>query len=205
MENSSTTISLIAAIGAGNRALGKDGQLLWQIPDDLKRFKAITSGHPVIMGRKTWESLPEKFRPLPGRLNIVVTRQEGYEATGAEVCASLETALAMAQGTHAAEGGMEVFVIGGGELYKEALPSRTSCTSPSSMKKKKAMSFFQNTNKPLRKYFLKNLVNTMVSAIAGLTSLVNYYKNSAPCHFRDTGLCISSAKENQAARASSWM
>jgi dihydrofolate reductase len=121
MENSSTTISLIAAIGAGNRALGKDGQLLWQIPDDLKRFKAITSGHPVIMGRKTWESLPEKFRPLPGRLNIVVTRQEGYEATGAEVCASLETALAMAQGTHAAEGGMEVFVIGGGELYKEAL------------------------------------------------------------------------------------
>jgi dihydrofolate reductase len=131
-----STLSLIAAIGAGNRALGKDGQLLWQIPDDLKRFKALTSGHPVIMGRKTWESLPEKFRPLPERLNIVVTRQDGYEAAGAEVCASLEKAFEVARAseeTRAAEGGAdssedssqtpnEIFVIGGGELYKEALP-----------------------------------------------------------------------------------
>jgi dihydrofolate reductase len=136
MQNPDSTISLIAAISAQGRALGKDGQLLWQIPDDLKRFKEITSGHPVIMGRKTWESLPEKFRPLPGRLNIVVTRQEGYEATGAEVCGSLEDAVEMARaaillkradavGTHGAAAGTaaeEIFIIGGGELYKEALP-----------------------------------------------------------------------------------
>ena len=111
------TISLIAAIGANNRALGKNGELIWHIPDDLKRFKTITSGHPVIMGRKTWESVPEKFRPLPGRLNIVVTRQSNYKAAGAEVCGSLGDALKKAGNENS-----EVFVIGGGELYKEALP-----------------------------------------------------------------------------------
>lgn len=118
MSDSTPRISLIAAIGANNRALGKDNQLLWHIPDDLKRFKEITNGHPVIMGRKTWESLPEKFRPLPGRLNIVVTRQEEYEASGAEVCNSLEDAIRIASENET----NEIFVIGGGELYKEALP-----------------------------------------------------------------------------------
>ena len=121
-----TNISLIAAIGANNLALGKDNQLLWHIPDDLKRFKEITSGHPVIMGRKTWESLPEKFRPLPGRLNLVVTRQREYVAHGAEVCASLEEAVEKASAAQASMGDVsrthEIFVIGGGELYKEALP-----------------------------------------------------------------------------------
>jgi dihydrofolate reductase len=115
-------ISLIAAIGAGNRALGKDGQLLWQIPDDLKRFRELTSGHPVIMGRKTWESLPEKFRPLPGRLNFVVTRQTNYEAEGAEVYGSLQKAIEKASAAAGGADNAEIFIIGGGELYKEALP-----------------------------------------------------------------------------------
>src|SRR3989344_8265108 len=101
-------ISLIAAIGK-NRELGKGGRLLWHIPEDMRRFKALTLGHPVIMGRKTWESLPQMFRPLPGRTNIVVTRQTGYEASGAIVADSLEAARAAAA---RAPGADEVFVIG---------------------------------------------------------------------------------------------
>ena len=89
------------------------------MPDDMRRFKALTSGHPVIMGRKTWESLPERFRPLPGRTNIVVTRQTGYGAPGAVVADSFEAARAAAA---RAEGSEEIFVIGGGELYVAALP-----------------------------------------------------------------------------------
>ena len=112
-------IALIAALGARTRAIGKQGELLWRLPEDLKRFKALTSGHPVIMGRKTWESLPERARPLPGRTNIVVTRQPEYEAPGAVVTDSLEAALAAAA---RADGADEVFVIGGGELYAAALP-----------------------------------------------------------------------------------
>ena len=110
--------SIIAAIGK-NRELGLRRKLLWHIPDDLQRFKRLTMGHPVIMGRKTWESLPEKFRPLPGRTNIVVTRQTGYEAEGAIVADSLETARAAAA---RAPGAGEIFIIGGGELYAAALP-----------------------------------------------------------------------------------
>ncbi len=111
-------ISIIAAIGANNRALGKDGDLLWKIPEDLKRFKQLTDGHPVIMGRKTWESLPERFRPLPNRTNIVVTRNASYRAPGAIVVADIDAAIATA-----AEMDSEIFVIGGGEIYAAALPS----------------------------------------------------------------------------------
>ena len=109
---------MVVAMGRG-RVIGKDNGLLWRIPDDLKRFKALTLGHPVIMGRKTWESLPERFRPLPGRTNIVVTRQDSYEATGAVVVHSLDEARAAAA---RAEGADEVFIIGGAQLYNEALP-----------------------------------------------------------------------------------
>ncbi len=111
-------LSVIAAIGK-KRELGKGGKLLWHLPDDMKRFKELTMGHPVIMGRKTWESLPEKFRPLPGRTNIVVTRQAGYKALDAEAVDSLEVARAVAV---RALGADEIFVIGGGELYATALP-----------------------------------------------------------------------------------
>jgi dihydrofolate reductase len=112
-------IAIIAALGTKNRAIGKNNGLLWHIPDDLKRFKDLTNGHPVIMGRKTWESLPEKFRPLPNRTNLVVTRQANFEAVGATIMHSLEDACAAAG---AAEGSDEIFIIGGGELYREALP-----------------------------------------------------------------------------------
>lgn len=114
-----TRISLIAALGARTRSLGKGGALLWSLPGDMKRFKALTTGHPVVMGRKTWESLPERFRPLPGRTNFVVTRDESYEAPGATVAYSLESALAQAK---AVPDNDEVFVIGGGQIYAEALP-----------------------------------------------------------------------------------
>ncbi|MFI5260549.1 MAG: dihydrofolate reductase [Candidatus Paceibacteria bacterium] len=111
-------ISLIAAIGK-NRELGLGGKLLWSLPDDMQHFKETTSGHPVIMGRKTWESIPPRFRPLPGRVNIVVTRQAGYAAPGAIVASTIEDARAAAA---RAPGADEIFVIGGGELYAASLP-----------------------------------------------------------------------------------
>ena len=113
------TLGLIAAVSAADRGIGKGGQLLWQIPDDMKRFKELTTGHPVVMGRKTWESLPSKFRPLPGRTNIVITRSSGYEAPGALVVDSIYSARAAAA---RAPGASEIFVIGGGEIYAAALP-----------------------------------------------------------------------------------
>ena len=108
------TLTVIAAV-ARNGVIGRDNALPWHLPADLKRFKALTTGHAVIMGRKTWESLPEKFRPLPGRQNIVVTRNAGYAAAGATVVNSLADAVAAASGS-------EAFVIGGAELYAAALP-----------------------------------------------------------------------------------
>lgn len=106
-----TTLSLIAAM-ARNRVIGRDNQLPWRLPEDLRYFKATTLGKPVIMGRKTWESLG---RPLPGRRNIVVTRNAGYVAAGAEIATSLAAAVA------AVDAADEAFVIGGAELYAQAL------------------------------------------------------------------------------------
>ena len=108
-------ISLIAAV-AQNRALGKDGQLLWHLPEDMRYFRETTRGKPVIMGRKTWESLPDVFRPLPGRRNIVISRNPAYDAPGATLAGSLEEAVRLAQDD------AEVFVIGGAEIYRQALP-----------------------------------------------------------------------------------
>lgn len=102
-----------------NMAIGKAGALVWRLPDDLKRFKKLTTGHPVIMGRKTWESIPEKFRPLPGRTNFIITRDSSYSAPGATVTTSIEHALASARQAPENE---EIFVVGGGEIYKAALP-----------------------------------------------------------------------------------
>jgi len=105
-------VYLVAAVAA-NGVIGAGGKLPWRLPEDLRHFKALTLGHPVIMGRRTWESLG---RPLPGRENIVVTRTAGYEAPGAHLAASLEAALALCAGESLA------FVIGGSELYAAALP-----------------------------------------------------------------------------------
>ncbi len=107
-------VNIIVAAGRDG-AIGRRGDLIWRIPADLRHFKTLTMGHPIIMGRKTWESLPK--RPLPGRLNIVVTRSEGYEAPGAQVVASPEAALAVATAQDA-----EVFVIGGAQLYDAFMP-----------------------------------------------------------------------------------
>ena len=111
---SKPVLTLIAAV-ARNGVIGMENRLPWHLPADLKHFRELTSGHAVIMGRKTWESLPAKFRPLPGRRNIVVTRNGDYGAEGATVSASLPAAIAAANGD-------EAFVIGGAELYKAALP-----------------------------------------------------------------------------------
>ena len=108
-------IVLIAAV-AKNGVIGKDNTLIWSIPEDMARFKTLTSGHTVIMGRKTWESLPERFRPLPNRRNIVVSRQINYAAPGADVAHSLENALGLASTATIA------FVIGGEQIYRAALP-----------------------------------------------------------------------------------
>jgi dihydrofolate reductase len=105
---------------AKNRVIGANNTLPWRLPEDLKHFKALTLGHPVVMGRKTFESIG---KPLPGRTNIVVTRSPGFAATGCLVVNSPEAALAVA---FAAEGGNEACVIGGAELYR-ALLGRADC------------------------------------------------------------------------------
>lgn len=110
-------ISLIVA-KSHNNVIGKDNKIPWYIPEDLRWFKKMTMYKPVIMGRKTWESLPEKFRPLPDRTNIVVTRQKDYRAEGAAVINALDVAIAYA----GSRGFKEVMVIGGEEIYKLALP-----------------------------------------------------------------------------------
>jgi dihydrofolate reductase len=110
-----TTLALIAAIDRHN-ALGRGGELLWHESDDQKHFRRVTMGCPVIMGRKTWQSLPARFRPLPGRRNVVLTRDAAWQAPGAERAASLDAALQLVADADKA------FVIGGGDLYALALP-----------------------------------------------------------------------------------
>ncbi|WP_353083894.1 dihydrofolate reductase [Flavobacterium sp.] len=105
-------ITLIAA-AAENNALGKDNDLLWHLPEDFKRFKQITSGHYIIMGRKTFESFP---KPLPNRTHIIITRQEEYLVEGCLVVHSLEEALEISPQNE------EVFIIGGAQIYEQALP-----------------------------------------------------------------------------------
>ena len=101
---------------AANGVIGKNNALPWHLPEDLAHFKQLTQGCPVIMGRKTWDSLPPRFRPLPGRQNIVVTRQPDWQAAGAERASSLEDALALCPQ------GATAWVIGGAQLYRQALP-----------------------------------------------------------------------------------
>ncbi len=108
-------ISMIAAAGENN-TLGKDGDLLWHLPDDFKRFKKLTTGHPIVMGRKTFDTFPEL---LPNRTHIIVTRQKDFKADGCIVVNSIEQALDAAK---QAEGNDEICIIGGGQIYKLALP-----------------------------------------------------------------------------------
>lgn len=106
-------ITIIAAITADKGAIGRNGDLVYHVSADLKHFKALTTGHTVVMGRRTFESLPKGA--LPNRRNIVVTRNAAFMASGIETAPSLEVALAMSAGE-------EVFIIGGGQIYEQALP-----------------------------------------------------------------------------------
>ena len=116
-------ISLVVARGR-NGVIGRDGDLPWRLRSDLQRFKAITIGKPCLMGRKTWESLP--LRPLPGRLNLVLTRDQSYEAEGmakgALVCATLDEAIEIARETAEEENVDEICIIGGTALFEAAMP-----------------------------------------------------------------------------------
>jgi dihydrofolate reductase len=97
--------------------IGRDGGIPWRVPEDMARFKELTMGHTVVMGRRTWESLPPKFRPLPGRRNVVVSRDTDYRADGADVVTTIDKAL---QEPH-------TWVIGGSQIYHLALPHATRC------------------------------------------------------------------------------
>jgi dihydrofolate reductase len=109
-------VGLIWAQSASG-VIGRAGDIPWHLPEDMARFKQLTMGHTVVMGRRTWESLPARFRPLPGRRNVVLTRQADYMAEGAAVATSLDDALS----------GDDVWVIGGAEIYALALPRATRC------------------------------------------------------------------------------
>jgi dihydrofolate reductase len=108
-------LSLVAAVARGG-VIGREGTLPWHLPEDMARFRELTIGHPVVMGRRTWDSLPVRFRPLPGRRNVVVTRNETWAADGAERAGSLGDALELLEDTP------QGFVIGGAEVFAEALP-----------------------------------------------------------------------------------
>lgn len=118
ISDTEPSVSMIVAM-AENRVIGRDNKLPWYLPGDLKYFKATTLGKPIIMGRKTYQSIG---RPLPGRANIVVSRNSSFEAQGVKVVASLDQALKLASDIAFIDGVGEVVVIGGAQLYAEALP-----------------------------------------------------------------------------------
>jgi dihydrofolate reductase len=101
--------------------IGRGGDIPWRLPEDLARFKQVTMGHPVVMGRRTWDSLPAKVRPLPGRRNVVLSRQADFMADGAEVVGSLEKTLEIS------ETEPQIWVIGGAQIYLLALPHASRC------------------------------------------------------------------------------
>ncbi|MFN8286052.1 MAG: dihydrofolate reductase [Chitinophagales bacterium] len=107
-------IAIVVAV-AENGAIGRGGDLLWKLPADMQHFKRITIGHHVVMGRKTYESIPPKFRPLPERINIIVTRQKHFKAEGCQVVSTIEEAIQFAEDS----GEEELMIIGGGEIYKQ--------------------------------------------------------------------------------------
>jgi dihydrofolate reductase len=110
-----TRIHMIFA-RAANGVIGRENTIPWRLPEDMARLKRLTTGWPVIMGRKTWDSLPVKFRPLPGRTNIVITRQPDWKDTGATTAASLADALALCASS------AEVWILGGAQIYAQAMP-----------------------------------------------------------------------------------
>ena len=110
------TVGLIWAQSTSG-VIGREGTIPWHLPEDLARFTALTMGHAVVMGRRTWDSLPVRFRPLPGRRNVVLTRNPDFDAPGAEVVGSMD----------AVSAGEQTWVIGGSEIYHLALPAASRC------------------------------------------------------------------------------
>jgi dihydrofolate reductase len=109
-------VSIIVAV-ASNNAIGKNNDLLWHLPADMKHFKQLTSGHCVLMGRKNFESIPEKFRPLPNRTNIIITRNKDLKIDNCHVFTSIQQGIDFAKSV----GEQELFIIGGGEIYRECV------------------------------------------------------------------------------------
>ncbi len=109
-------VSLIVA-AASNNAIGKNNDLLWHLPADMKHFKQLTSGHCILTGRKNFESIPEKFRPLPNRTNIIITRNKDLKIDQCHVFTAIQEGIEFAKST----GEQELFVIGGGEIYRECV------------------------------------------------------------------------------------
>ena len=119
MQKPTVPVVIVSAMGRNTRVIGNNNQLLWHIPADLKRFKTLTLGHPIIMGRKTFESIISILsKPLPGRTNIVITRNPDYQYEGATIVTSLEEAFKIAE----KEQPTEIHIGGGAEIYKQALP-----------------------------------------------------------------------------------
>lgn len=117
MEHGQTAVGMIWA-QAANGIIGRDGTMPWHLPEDFVHFRATTAGHPVIMGRRTWESLPPRFRPLPDRTNVAITSNPDWSAPGAIRSGSLEKALEVSSGKPGSE---QVWIIGGGTVYREAM------------------------------------------------------------------------------------
>lgn len=119
-----TTPARISMIWAQalDRIIGRDGEMPWHLPEDFAHFKSKTVGAPVIMGRTTWESLPAKSRPLPGRTNIVLTRNPAFSATGAVVVGSTKQAIAAAQEAAGTSGSSRIWIIGGANVYEQFMP-----------------------------------------------------------------------------------
>ena len=134
-------VSLIAALGS-NREIGKDNDLIWHLPKDMKFFTETTTNHFVIMGRKNYDSIPEKYRPLKNRTNVIVTRQKGFHAENCVVVNSVEEGIALAK----FEGETECFIIGGAQIYDYSLKHDLAeeCTSRIFMSLLMQMLFFQN-------------------------------------------------------------
>ena len=119
MNTPRVPVVIVAGMQAGDRAIGMQNGLLWHVPEDMKRFKALTLGHPIIMGRKTFESILEILgKPLPGRTNIVITRDTSYKHEGVRVVHSLDEAIAIAESEHP----KEIHIGGGSEIYHQVLP-----------------------------------------------------------------------------------
>lgn len=147
-------VSMIAAIGR-NRELGKGNELLWRIPDDLKRVRTLTAGHPLVMGRKTFDSIISAVgKPLPGRTSVVVTRDLAWQYDGAIVTHSIEEGIEAAK---KAPGGEEVFIFGGAQIYTEALPMADKLYLTLIDDEKEADSFFPSYESEFAKVVFEEL------------------------------------------------